>query len=592
MEESPLSPLPIRGIRLDGTALLPDVEGAVVAAPCPSYGELARRVHARYVRSPPGALGALPWRGFAVRLVVTVRRFRCDHPGCRRKTFAEDFGAALGRRSRFTADVRRYLQELSHALGARPGARLADRSGAPASHDTLLRLAHATAAPPSPAPRILGVADLALRRGCRSATPLVDLETRRPIELLEGRDAETVASWLRQHPGVEAIVRDRAGAYAEGASQGAPDASQIADPFHLTKSVTAAFEELLKQRRWETTGDGRVSPAAPSALPEEAAPAPAAPEERAPADKPVESASGDGAPAEPPPATAERGPPARPVSPTKQRDAAQRAAREGHPSAPGALGTPREARWRQVHELHAQGHGLRRIAVLLGLHRQTVRRLLDSPAPPRNHREHPRPGGIDSPKLRPFAAYLQQRWREGCTTVWQLHRELVERGDDGGSTLLNAALRSWRSPRPPRPPKPPRQKRHPRAPHSRRLRRLLTRPPEQLADEERAAVRGLLETDVLVDAAYALVQRFRTLLEERDAAALETWLADAQASAIPSLAGVANGMRADDAAVVAGVAGRWSNGPVEGRIHRIKLLKRQGYGRASFTLLRQRVLTA
>jgi transposase len=96
----------------------------------------------------------------------------------------------------------------------------------------------------------------------------------------------------------------------------------------------------------------------------------------------------------------------------------------------------------------------------------------------------------------------------------------------------------------------------------------------------------------VVSVAYALVQRFRAVLKARDAAALESWFAAAQASDIPSLAGVANSMRADYAAVVAGVTERWSNGPVEGRIHKIKLLKRQGYGRASFSLLRQRVLTA
>jgi transposase len=154
------------------------------------------------------------------------------------------------------------------------------------------------------------------------------------------------------------------------------------------------------------------------------------------------------------------------------------------------------------------------------------------------------------------------------------------------------ALRPWRSPRPPKPPKPLRQKHHPRTLNSRRLRRLLTRPPERLTDEERVVVQGLLAADAKVAAAYALVQRFRTLLKERDAAALDAWLAEAQASGIPSLAGVASGMRADYSAVVAGVTESWSNGVVEGHVHKVKLLKRQGYGRASFALLRQRVLIA
>lgn len=117
-------------------------------------------------------------------------------------------------------------------------------------------------------------------------------------------------------------------------------------------------------------------------------------------------------------------------------------------------------------------------------------------------------------------------------------------------------------------------------------------PPERLKEDERVIVKRLLEADETVGAAYALVQRFRTVLKGKDAAGLETWLTDAQASGIPSLAGVANGMLADHAAVAAAVTETWSNGTVEGHVHKVKLLKRQGYGRAAFALLRLRVLAA
>jgi len=555
-----LSPLCITHIRLDGATLFLDAQGQGDEAACPSCGGACQRVHDRYRRSPLD----LPWRGFVVRLAVTVRRFWCDHPGCRRKTFAEDFGAPLRRRSRFTADVLGELRDLGQALGARPGARMAERSGAPASHDTVLRLVRSTEVPMAPTPRVLGVDDLALRRGCRYATILVDMETHEPIDLLEGRDAETLATWLRAHPGVEIIVRDRGGADADGACQGAPDAIQIADRFHLVKNVTDAFDELLKQRRWQTTTDGNVAPVEP------------APDAEAAAEEPVkESPLPEGSPPEPPAASLEPLPPARPLSPTKQQEVARRAARD--------------ARWQQVHDLRAQGHSIRRIADTLHLHRRTVRRLLESEAPPHNHRDQPRPGGITSPKLAPYTEYLQQRWQEGCANAVQLHREIVDRGYDGSRTLLSEAVRSWR---PPRLPKPVRQKRNRRALDPRRLRRLLTRPPERLKDDERAVVQRLLQADETVSTAYALVQRFRTVLKEKDAAGLETWLADAQASGIPSLAGVANGLRADHAAVAAAVTEPWSNGTVEGCVHKVKLIKRQSYGRAAFALLRLRVLVA
>jgi hypothetical protein len=254
---------------------------------------------------------------------------------------------------------------------------------------------------------VLGVDDLALRRGCRYATILVDMETHEPIDLLEGRDAETLrvpacGCWLRAHPGVEIVVRDRGGACADGARAGAPDAVQIADRFHLVKNVTEAFDELLKQRGWETMAAGTV----------------------APADSPPEP---DGVEAEP---VEEAGPlDVAPPNPQQEVRSRRRRAGSARRNSRKRRGAARGARWRRVHGQRAHGDSIRRPrcgrqrAETLHLHRRTVRRLLDSAEPPHNRREQPRPGGITSPKLAPYTEYLQQRWREGRTNavlMWNL----------------------------------------------------------------------------------------------------------------------------------------------------------------------------
>ena len=124
------------------------------------------------------------------------------------------------------------------------------------------------------------------------------------------------------------------------------------------------------------------------------------------------------------------------------------------------------------------------------------------------------------------------------------------------------------------------------------LRWLCLKPPPKLAADESQTLGAYLAQDATIAQGYALVQRFRTIITAHDSAALTSWLHDAQASELAPFVGLAAGIRADHAAVDAAIVERWSTGPVEGFIHKLKLIKRQGYGRASFALLHQRVLAA
>lgn len=210
-------------------------------ARCPACGRRSHRVHSRYTR----CLADEPLGGRPVEVHLQVRRFRCGTRRCSRRTFVEQVPRLADRRARRSVPLQRFLQDVGLTIGGRPGARFAQRRTIAISRMTVLRLVQALPEPPVRSPTVLGVDDFALRRGHRYGTVLVDVAASKIVDLLPDRSAASLTTWLTARDLPEIICRDRGGEYASGARQGAPDAVQIADRFHLQRNSSQVLERVL-----------------------------------------------------------------------------------------------------------------------------------------------------------------------------------------------------------------------------------------------------------------------------------------------------------------------------------------------------------
>lgn len=467
---------------------------------------------------------------------MSARRFRCLNVDCVRKTFAERLDDTLvcARRTKRLGNLQRHL---GLALGGEAGTRLAERVAVPISADTLLRMVAAAVPGESPAvtPRVLAVDDWAWRRGHRYGTILVDLERNKVVDLLPDRQAETLATWLREHPGIEIVARDRAGAYADGIRQGAPDAVQVADRWHLLRNLGDAVRTVVDRQHVEVRKVAKQI--AEEAVVSAASVAVVQPE---------------------------------PAKPTAAQQRSQNAYAR------------RQARYEEAAELKTAGASLKRIAVLIGAERKTVRRWLRAGGAPL-WRKPRRLGG-----LAPYHNHLDRRWTEGCRNAAQLWRELVTLGFVGRP----GTVRQWAGRRRKHDPKtvsaPGINVVAGEPPSARQVARQLMTDDTLTQNEQNFVSRILLQVPALAECVEA-AKRLKAVLRRKSKETLAKVLEDAGKTALGSFV---SSLRRDIGAVQAALDLPWTTSPAEGQINRLKMLKRTMYGRAGFALLRARVLHA
>jgi transposase len=514
---------------------------------CPYCQTPSERVHCYYNRT----LADLAWADWQVKLQIKVRRFVCLNATCSHTTFAERLGCEIKAYARRTKRCEERLRQLALALGAEAGARLAREFGLPISPDTLLRLTRATPLTSKPTPRVLGVDDFALRKGAKYGTILLDLERGWVVELLADRETKTFASWLQAHPGIEIISRDRASGYAEAARVAAPQAIQVADRFHLHQNLTQTLERIM--RRYYPSLAKLVT--APLTLPQTKIGA----QITTPGEVPTEMAAGSV------------------DMPLKRWEAEKELSQQR-----------RMIVYEQATTLYEQGYNQTEIAKRLSISPRRVGQYLKGPPTPPVYK--PRPTKLD-----PYKPYLKRRfYEEGCHNSLQLLREINEQGYHGSSSVLTNYVTQLRAQggvelatgKTRTQAKPLREG----LATPRQLAWWFVLPRKRLSANQRQKLAHLRGSEAKLGEIYQLSQAFVALLHSGSDRGLTRWLAAVERSGVSELLSFGKGLRRDEAAVRAGLRLSFSQGLTEGKINRLKLIKRQGYGRASFDLLRIKVL--
>lgn len=554
------------------------LESVKEKSPCPDCGEESSKVQSQYIRT----IADLPLATIMVILLLQVRRFFCINLVCKRKIFAERFPKLVKPYKRKTDRMEKTLSVIAHAEGGESGARTANSMAMKVSPDTMLRQIRRVIIPKTATPKVLGVDEFSFKKGQRYGTILIDLEKHQRVDVLPDRSAESFAQWLKDHPGVEIISRDRGQIYADGARQGAPNAIHVADRFHLVQNVREAVERTLSShyKELKVTAEAIV---AQTELNNAKTP------EFETDNKVVEKQTDQNATREND-IDVEQINKVSLVEITEVKVTEQKSQniRERQKQLSDESRERRLERYEQIKELSQQSMSGRAIARHLNIGRRTVRTFLKTDIFP--ERANPqRHSMIDK-----FVSYLSQRLQAGVNNSKKLWEEIKEQGFVGSFSLVRKFLTDWKKLSPlnleSKVPKPVVKAPSPKQ-TSFWLLGLSKEKTEEKKVEHQNFVEKLCNISSEITKARQLGIEFIEMLRNRQGGLLDSWLEKAKISGLIDLKNFASGIERDKDAVFNAMTLEWSNGQVEGNNNRIKMLKRQMYGRAKFDLLRARILS-
>lgn len=487
---------------------------------CPLCNELSSRIHSYYTRR----IMDLPMIGSQTLLILNTRKFYCLNINCIRKVFTERFSEHIVNRKTVTRRLNEKFLKIASLMGGNGGVRICQLMNIPVSSSTLIRLIHQEPLEQSAVPKVLGIDDWAFKKGSRYGTIIVDLERRKIIDLLPDREALSVEKWLKAHPGVEIVSRDRYSNFANGVKNASTSIKHVADRWHLLKNLGDAMQRALDRNVVSLKVARR--------------------QKNIRSHKDIQLQSVE--------------------------------AKENEINEDGVIGR----KFCQVKQMLLEGHSIKKISRETGVTRITIRKWKSYDVlPPKR-----------SPKMTNMHFYdeaVRKILDENPTIeTKEVLQKITEMGYNGSRSGGYENIRKLRGSKMKNTVLP--------------LPSLFWVPPKasnlfyidkrHLSTEEKKFVNTLCMESREIKKAAKLIRAFKSMLKKKDGSLLQPWIEDAISSNVKEIKGFARGLLSDIEAIENGVRLPWSNGPVEGLVNKLKITKRQMYGRASFALLRKRLV--